>query len=182
MVGVPGAEWTNNLPPTIGLLVLAVFQLGMILTFREPVARWLERRSVWAAVILGNARIMTIYLWHMTAMVGVLGLGIWSGGFGFNIEAVGPAWWWSRPVWIALLSVPLIALIAVFGKFEQNRTAHQVSALPVVLGVLAVIWGFAALALGGFVTADPATVAVMPAIAVIAGSWLLGVRPGRARR
>ena len=182
MVGVPGAEWTNNLPPTVGLMALAVFQLGMILTLREPVARWLKRRSVWAAVILGNARIMTTYLWHMTAMVGVLGLSIWSGGFGFGIEPVGATWWWSRLVWIALLIVPLIALIAVFGQFEQNRSSRQVSALPVVLGVLAVMWGFATLAIGGFVTAGPASVAVMPAISVVAGSWLLGVRPGSAPR
>lgn len=182
MVGVPGAEWTNNLPPTVGLMALAMFQLGMILSLREPVTRWLKHRSVWAAVILGNARIMTTYLWHMTAMVGVLGLGIWAGGFGFGIEPVSAAWWWSRLAWIALLIVPLTALIAGFGQFEQNRSSRPVSALPVLLGVLTVMWGFAALAIGGFVAAGPASVAVVPAIAVVVGSWLLGVRPGRAPR
>jgi hypothetical protein len=177
MVGVPGSAWTNNLPPTIALMMLAIFQTGVMLALRNRVSKWLERPTVWAAVIIGNGRIMTIYLWHMTSMVGVFGLGLWSGGIGFGLEPLGAAWWWSRLAWFIVLLIPLTALIATFGRFEQARLSRPSTALAVGLGVTAVIWGFARLALNGFITSGLAGVAIVPAAAVVLGSWLLGVRP-----
>lgn len=174
MVGVPGAEPTNNLPPTVALMMLAVFQMGLILALRSAVARWLERPTVWSAVILGNGRIMTIYLWHMTAMVAVISLGLLLGGVGLGIEPLSGGWWWSRPVWFGVLLLPLAGLIALFGRQEQNRTSRPVAKLAVGVGFPTVMWGFSSLALNGFVTAG--AVALMPAAAVTVGSWTLGVR------
>ncbi len=180
MVGVPGSAWTNNLPPTVALMMLAVFQTGVMLALRKRVSKWLERPAVWAGVIIGNGRIMTIYLWHMTSMVGVFGLGLWSGGTGFGLEPLGAAWWWSRLAWFIVLMVPLTALIATFGRFEQARLSRPSAALAVGLGVTAVVWGFASLALNGFITSGLVGVAIVPAAAVVLGSWLLGVRPLKA--
>ncbi len=181
MVGVPGAGWTNNLPPTVALIMLAVFQMGLILALRSIAERWLERPAVWSAVIIGNGRIMTIYLWHMTAMVGVISLGLLLGGIGLTVEPLSGIWWWSRPVWFGILLIPLAGLIALFGSYEQNRTSRPVATLAVGVGLPAVMWGFASLALKGFVTTGAATVALMPAAAVVVGSWTLGIRP-RGRR
>lgn len=177
MVGVPGMEWTNNLPPTVVLMVLAVFQMGIILAIRTPLTGWLEREVVWSAVVVGNGRIMTVYLWHMTAMVAVIGFGLWFDGVGFGIDPLSGAWWWSRLLWIVVLAVPLAGLSVIFGSFEEKRPAKPVAALGSVVGLLAVIWGFAQLALHGFVAAGSAGVAFAPALAVVMGSWTLGVRP-----
>ncbi|MDF1595382.1 MAG: acyltransferase [Acidimicrobiia bacterium] len=176
MVGVPGSEWTNNLPPTIALMMLAVLQIGVMLVFSRPVSNWLERPFPWAVVIAGNGRIMTVYLWHMTAMVSVLGLAIWLDGIGFGIEPLSAGWWWSRPLWFAILLLPLAGLVGIFGQFEENRPSAPAALLGVVAGVLVVMWGFARLALDGFVTPDTTGVAFVPAVAVVAGAWMLGVR------
>jgi hypothetical protein len=156
-------------------MVLAVFQTGIMLTVRGPVSRWLARPRPWAAVIAGNGRIMSIYLWHMTAMVAVIGLSLWLGGLGLGLEPLTAGWWWSRLVWLAILLVPLAGLIALFSSYESNRSPRPVAPIVAGLGVASVMWGFASLALKGVETGS-ASVSVLPAAAVIVGSWMLGVR------
>jgi hypothetical protein len=181
MVGVPGSAWTNNLPPTVALIVLAVVQTGVMLVLRRPVTAWLQRPSMWAVVVAGNGRIMTIYLWHMTAMITVAGFGLLAGGSGLAINPLTGTWWWSRLIWIAVLLVPLAGLTSLFGSFEANRVAHPATNTAVVVGVMVVIWGFARLALGGFVATDSATVGFLAPLAVLLGAWLLGITTlGRA--
>ncbi len=177
MVGVPGAVWTNNLPPTVALMMLSVLQIGVMLVLSRPVSMWLERPVPWAAVIAGNGRIMTVFLWHMTSMVSVLGLALWLDGVGFGIEPLSAGWWWSRPLWFIILLLPLTGLVRLFGRFEDPRAPTPVAFLGVVAGLLTVMWGFARLALDGFVTAGVTGVAFVPAAAVVAGAWMLGVRP-----
>ncbi len=178
MVGVPGAEITNTLPPTVALAALAALQFGIILALRRPVSEWLQRPHVWTAVIVGNARMMTVYLWHLTAMITVLGAALLAGGAGLAVRPLTPAWWWSRIVWVAVLALPLMGLIMLFGGHERNRTSAPASGIAVVTGIPAVIWGFASVALHGFVTVTGG-VAVMPALAIVAGSRLVGVRSRR---
>ncbi len=181
MVGVPGSAWTNNLPPTVALIVLAVVQTGLMLVLRRPVTAWLQRPSMWAVVVAGNGRIMTIYLWHMTAMITVAGLGLLAGGSGLAINPLTGTWWWSRLIWIAVLLVPLAGLTSLFGSFEANRVVHPATNTAVIVGVMVVIWGFARLALGGFVATDSATVGLFAPLAVLLGARLLGITTlGRA--
>ena len=82
---------------------------------------------------------------------------------------------------LILLLVPLAGLTSLFGSFEANRVAHPATNTAVVVGVMVVIWGFARLALGGFVATDSATVGFLAPLAVLLGAWLLGITTlGRA--
>ena len=68
MVGLDTEAVTNSQPPKVTLIALALFQTGLALALEGPVRRWLARDRVWAPVVMINAQIMTIYLWHMTAI------------------------------------------------------------------------------------------------------------------
>jgi peptidoglycan/LPS O-acetylase OafA/YrhL len=116
MVATVGQERSNIFPTTVVIAVVAVLQFAVAMLLREPVSRWLRRRSVWAPVVAVNSVIMTIFLWHMTALLVVLEL----------LRAIGvrplsqptAAWWWQRPFWLLAPGVVLVVLVAVFGRLE----------------------------------------------------------------
>ena len=56
------------------IAVVAVLQFGVAMRWRAPLSRWLQRRRVWACVVAVNSVIMTMFLWHMTALLVVLEL------------------------------------------------------------------------------------------------------------
>ena len=81
---------------------------------------------------------MTLYLWHLTAMVLVIGLSLLLGGFGMGIEPNTALWWATRPVWIAVLAVVVLGFVALWGRFE-NPTRDTRPAPPAWLAVLACV-------------------------------------------
>jgi hypothetical protein len=79
---------------------------------------------------------MTLYLWHLTAMVLVIGVSLLLGGLGLHREPLSASWWWTRPLWWAVLAAVTVALIAVFGRFE-TPVRDERPAPPAWLAVLA---------------------------------------------
>jgi hypothetical protein len=104
---------------------------------------------------------MTVYLWHLTAMVLVIGLLYALGGVGLRLEPDSGAWWSSRPLWLAGLALALFPFVAVFGRFERPKasTGEPPPAWRLVSGAAAICLGLALLAMDG-----------------IAGSGWLGLR------
>ena len=119
MVGLNTQGVNNSQPPKVTLLTLAIFQAGLILALEGPARRWLARGRVWAGVVLVNGRIMTIYLWHMTAMVVLVGASLLLDGFGLEVAAGTDQWWLTRPLWLAALMATTIPFISVFGRYER---------------------------------------------------------------
>ena len=119
MVGLDTDQITNSYPPRVTLTSLGIFQAGVILVSEPLLQRWMGRLGAWATVVAVSGRIMTLYLWHLTAMVIVVGLGLVTGGLGFGIDPLSGGWWLSRPVWFAVLIIPTAALIVVFGRYER---------------------------------------------------------------
>src|SRR5699024_2934509 len=68
MVGT-GEPIENSYPARVTLLFLGMFQIGLALLAERRLQAWLQRPVAWRATITVNARIMTLYLWHMTAML-----------------------------------------------------------------------------------------------------------------
>ena len=143
MIGLDGAVVNNSYPTRVTLGFLGLLQAGVVLALEPVLARWLARERPWRATVLVNARIMTIYLWHLTAMVGVIGLSLLLGGFGLGAEPLSGAWWAGRPVWWAVLAAVTVGLVALLGRFETARPLDT-DAVPVWLPV-----GVALLACGG---------------------------------
>ena len=74
MVGSPGTDVSNTAPPKITLIALAVCQFGLLMAIEAPMRRFLESVRVWAATVLINSMIMTVYLWHITVMILVIAI------------------------------------------------------------------------------------------------------------
>jgi hypothetical protein len=116
MVATVGAERSNLLPTTAPIAVMSALQLGVIMLARPVVTRWLHRPRVWLPVVAANTVIMTIFLWHMTALLVVLAL-----LRALRVDLLtqpSAAWWLQRPLWVLAPSLVLAVLVAVFGRFE----------------------------------------------------------------
>jgi hypothetical protein len=125
MVGLDTQGVTNSQPPKVTLIALALFQTGLFLAVEGPVRRWLARERVWAPVVMLNGRIMTIYLWHMTAMLLVIGGLLVVGGAGLGLEVDTPTWWLTRSLWLAVLAAVTWPFILGFGRFERPRADRR---------------------------------------------------------
>lgn len=96
MIGVPGADITNSMPPTLALLALGIAQTGLVLALEPWGRRMLDNLSLWTATVLMNGMIMTVYLWHLTSYVLVMVAAWLSGGIGLRMEPGSAEWWLTR--------------------------------------------------------------------------------------
>lgn len=173
MVGLDAAEVTNSYPPRVTLVFLAFFQAGLVLAAEGPLRRWLARPTPWRVTVAVNAQIMTIYLWHLTAMVVVIGLSLIAGGVGLGVPVLSATWWWSRPLWFLVVGAVTVALVAIFGRFERPRPDLRPSppAWRPLLAVAGVCAGLGLLAALGIADADGLNgfVLVLPLVGVAVG-------------
>ncbi|TDD39988.1 acyltransferase [Actinomadura sp. KC06] len=124
MVAVPGAQVKNTSPPTIALLSLAAAQTGLVLLLRKWGNRWLQRTRPWTAVVAVNAVILTMFLWHMTAVV-VVAIALYPTRI-FPQPQVGTAQWLLlRLPWLAILAAVLAFLVMLFGWMEWRASPRS---------------------------------------------------------
>jgi hypothetical protein len=148
----------------------------LLLALEGPARRWLRRLGPWTATVLINGMIMTIYLWHLTVMVLIIGLGILMGGMGLGLEPGSGAWWATRPIWMALLAAALLPFIAMFGRFERAAgAARSFPAWRLVTGALLVCAGLALLALDGIGGTGPLGIGLWAVLLPFVGAWLTGM-------
>jgi peptidoglycan/LPS O-acetylase OafA/YrhL len=122
MVDVSGHGLQNASPPTLALLAMTAFQLGLVVLLHDAAERWLHRPRPWRGVVAVNAVVLTVFLWHMTAAV--LLVGLLNALHLLPTPIVGTRDWWIwRLPWLALLSAVLAILVAIFGRLEMRP--HQ---------------------------------------------------------
>lgn len=112
MVGTTSTvdRFSNMGPPTLPIVALLIFQLGLVVAYRTRIVEWAQRPRTERFVEWLSANAMPLFLWH-------------SVGFALffaAMSAVTPVpeepnalWWVTRPLWIvgpAIVTVPLIAL------------------------------------------------------------------------
>lgn len=173
MVGLDTTEITNSYPPRVTLAFLGMFQSGLALLVEGPLRALMQRRLAWTIVVGVSARIMTLYLWHLTAMVFVIGVSLAAGGFGLGIEPLTPEWWLSRPLWFLVVGLVTIGMVAVFGRFEspEEDTRPAPAWWRPVLAVVGVCAGLGLLAAIGIADEQGLNglVLSLPIIAVVIG-------------
>jgi hypothetical protein len=132
LVGVATDEISNTLPPKLPLLALGIAQIGLMMSMEKPARRWLDGINAWTGTVMINGMIMTIFLWHSTAMMLVIGVGFFVWPEVFSITPGTGAWWALRPVWVALFAVATIPFLLGFGHFERSGPPRKkASAIPV---------------------------------------------------
>lgn len=184
MVGTFGPGLQNTVPPTLALLALAGTQTGLILLLRGPVDRWLAKPRPWAAVVTVNSVVLTVYLWQMVPILVVAPALVLTGVLP-QYPIGSPAWLLLRLPWMLALAIVLIALVAVFARWERPRL-HGAEAAPrdespwakvrLAVGVLACLAGLIGLAATGFAGVAPTAVPIVELTALATGLLLVGVR------
>ena len=173
MVGLDTSAVDNTYPTRVTLLFLGMAQAGLLLLLDPLARRLVQGRRAWTLVVAVNARIMTVYLWHVTAMVLVIAASLLVGGVGLRARPLGASWWWSRPLWFLVLAVVTTAFVAGLGRLEtvgpDPRPAPP--AWRPLLAVAGVCAGLAALAVVGAVDSDGLSwvLFLVPVLAVVAG-------------
>ncbi len=152
MVGVAGEGLNNNSPPSLALVALGLLQLGIALGLERRANAFLQRRRPWAAAIVMNSLIMTTYLWHLTALVILMGISVALGGIGFGVAPGSVAFWISRPLLWGVCTAVTLPLVLALSRFERPR---PVSAHPPVrrqvAGALCIFAGLAVMAKSGVI-------------------------------
>ncbi len=177
MVGVPGEEISNTLPPSVLLLALTAAQVGLVLALEGPMRRWLARPAPWTATVLVNGTIMTVYLWHLTVLALAVGLAWLLGGVGLRLEPGTTAWWLARIPWFVILAAGMIALLPLVGRFERSAplpNGYAPSTPRVLAGAVLVSAGIAFLTLDGIARADGLGLRGVVVAGLILGAWMLG--------
>jgi hypothetical protein len=160
------------------MLALGLVQCGVLLTLEGSARRWLSRSGPWTATVLVNGTIMTVYLWHVTAMAWVIGIARLLGGYGMHLRPGTGAWWATRPLWLAALVAMLFVVVAIFGRFERTSGPSPGARLPwwrTLTGALHVCGGLASLAYRGIGSDGFLGIRLASVLAVFAGAAMLGV-------
>ncbi len=185
MIGVPGEPPANTAPPNLALVAYSAAQIGAVVLLERPGRRLLERPRAWAAVVRGNAVIMTLYLWHMVPVLLVAAL-LAGTGLPTGPEPGTPGWWALRVVWIGVLGLLLAGLVPLVGRFERpgaprpGLAGWAPSALLVACAALAGC-SLARLAVDGFAPAGhlatgPLACYAASMLALWAAGWLAPTR------
>lgn len=173
MVGVDTNAINNTFPPNLTLIALGIGQIGLLLAIEPQARRWLERERPWAATIAVNSSIMTIYLWHMSALVVLIGGLVLLGGPGVQIPLDTPTWWLTRPLWLAMVALVMLPFLALFGRFERPGPDDRPPppAWRPLLAVVGTCTGLTMLATGGLIDESGLNwiAVVLPLLAVALG-------------
>ena len=176
MVDVPGEVIHNSSPPSVALLVLVTVQAGLVFSVADAARRWLERPVVWTVVASVNRVVLTLFLWHMAAVVAAVAALHMSGLVPIH-EPLTAQWWAWRPVWLLALALLAGVLVAIFSPLEQ-RSARPLATRqhrPRVAGALAGIGvplacaGLFQLTLGGLAGDGPLSIPVLGASLLAVG-------------
>ncbi|MEN8238520.1 MAG: acyltransferase [Actinomycetota bacterium] len=181
MVGVPGSELTNMTPPTFAIALLGFAQAGLIWSLSPTIDRIAHRERVWHGVVSVSGVMMTVYLWHLTAMTLVASVFLFAfDGEAFKIEPGTSAWWITRPVWLLVLISVTSVLVSVFAPFEWRvrKTPPPTHVRLVVIGVLLTAGAAAAVSYFGLATTDATVNWIIP-IAAVGGAVIMGAYPSR---
>jgi hypothetical protein len=184
MVGVMNGVDSNATPPTLALLALAFAQLGAVMAVCGPADRWLHGRPLpWAGVVVVGSVIITLFVWHMTALIVVATLTHLTGWWPHD-GAVDAVWWMLRPLWLLLCVVALVPLVLLFRRLEGGADPPPGGLTSTILGVVCTGAGLYVLLTEGIW--DPERTFGVPVLALVvltAGLFLLGLhRSGQDRR
>lgn len=175
MIGMPGAAVSNMAPPTVALLAVAVGQLGLVLALR----RWIVAFAAWPGVsrVLAWAapRMMTVYLWHMSALflvtsVVVVGLGV------STPQPWTSAWLSGWPHWLLVLALAMGPLLHCFARFEAPARAlpYDGGMARIVVAVALAVAGLLAFTAFGFVPGPVPVIGGGMILASLALTWSAG--------
>jgi Acyltransferase family len=131
MVGVPG-QMSNMAPPTVCIVALTLFQIGMAELLRPSLLGLLGKDGLFSRFVAVLTRFaLPLFLFHTTGMA-LSRAAEWS-IFGTEAEATHPdlTWWLMRPVSIIGPLLATLPVIWLFGRRWQNTPTRVRARSPV---------------------------------------------------
>jgi hypothetical protein len=118
MVGVPGEAFSNMGPPTLCIVALAAFQVGVVTLGWDRLRAALARPGVSRVASWVQANAMTLFLWHLPGYaMAYAGLRL----AGWHVpEATTWDWWAQRPLWLVAPAVATAPLLIVMRRVERR--------------------------------------------------------------
>ena len=159
MVGVPGEVRSNNTPPSLAIVLLAVGHLGLLMLAHRRLSGWLTRAVVWRTTARLGAMAMSVYLWHLTAMVALFGtaLVVPGGARWLAAPANTAAWWSARPLWLVAFAAVTLLVVRLVVPVERATVAavarlrgRHLDGWPVVVATVLACAAMASFAGQGF--------------------------------
>ncbi|MET8046413.1 acyltransferase family protein [Streptosporangium sp. NPDC005286] len=172
MIGMPGAAVSNMAPPTLALLSVGVGQIGLALALRRWIVSFAEWPGVSRALGWAGGRMMTLYLWHMSALFVIVSMVVV--GLGVSTPEPGTSAWVSGwPHWLLMLTLAMWPLLRGLARFETPPSGRPYTGGMARIVVATVLVGLGLLTLTaiGFV---PGTAPLLGAGAIVAGLALTG--------
>ncbi|GAS98017.1 acyltransferase [Mycolicibacterium canariasense] len=71
LVGIDGQHLKNMAPPSLLMAGHAIMMCALAIAAAPAITRWARRPRVWWLTAIGNSGAMTLYLWHMPALLGM---------------------------------------------------------------------------------------------------------------
>ncbi|MEV0698084.1 acyltransferase [Saccharopolyspora sp. NPDC050389] len=161
----PADMLANLNPPTINLVLLGVVQICLLSLITPRLAVLMSRPGLRTLVDTIGKHSLTIYLWHMPALVllaaMLLVMGVpWP-------EPLGAAWWLTRGVWLAGIALVLIPLAVWLGRFERGTTGSPRRAPGfAAAGVVIAIAGIVTVLAAGFTVSSATSSALLLLVAL----------------
>lgn len=109
MVATTTDAMSNLLPTTVPIMMLALFQCGLLLLVRPRLAAWCATPRARRIVDGLGAYALPAYLFHMFVVVAMVLAGE-AVGIGFS-DRPSTTWWLTRPLWLTGVIVLLVPLL-----------------------------------------------------------------------
>ncbi|WP_066652132.1 acyltransferase family protein [Curtobacterium sp. MR_MD2014] len=179
-VGLWAPDMLQDLnPPMLPLAVLAVSQVCLVQLVHRPLTRLMQTRPAQATVFVLGRDGMAIYLWHLPLYIALNGVAL-SLAVPFPDPGSVP-WWATRPIALVVVLAAAIGVARALRRWDRPLPRLQPgtdrAGWPVVTAAALCTIGPAFVVMQWHLSFG---VAVLGAVAVPVGVWLLGrTRPAR---
>ncbi|MCF6387096.1 acyltransferase [Mycobacterium sp. MBM] len=120
LVGIEGQHLKNMTPPSLLLAGHAIMMCAFAIALAPAIGRWALRPRVWWLVAIGNSGAMTLYLWHIPALLGV--------HLGFDL--IGLPRYPGQPHFLALTVAQLVLMTVLVAALFLGLRRLENSPLP----------------------------------------------------
>ena len=128
LVGIEGQRLANMTPPSLLLAGHAIMMCAFAIAAAPAINRWARRPRVWWLAAIGNSGAMTLYLWHMPALL-LMHLAF---------DYAGLDRYPGQPNFLALSVIQLLIMLAVVGALFVALRPLENNPLPGWDGAIAV--------------------------------------------
>lgn len=158
---------SNSNPSRVTMAFLGMMQGAVVISLEPALRRALANRMLWLVTVLVNKRIMSWFLWHLTAMVGAAQLLLAVSPAVLPTPLTGP-WWATRPLWWVVLLAVTGVFVLIYGRFEDVAADDRPDPAPwkPIAAAVAVIAGLGLIANVGVVGAQPLSWAAVALVAL----------------